>query len=251
MNKNKELYYSSEVFIIPLLILLMMVIVFWMESQFNLNFNYLGVYPRSLVGLRGVLFSPFIHGDIKHLFNNSVPFFVLTSALFYFYRNIRWKVLIYGALLTGVLTWLIGRTSLHIGASGVIYMLTSFLLFRGIFSKQYQLTALSFIVIFLYGGLIWYVFPVDEKISWEGHLSGFIVGFLFSLFFNKETLKNKKYIWENENYNPEEDAFMKHFDDDGNFIEQVSSPESLEQIDDLTKVNYIFKKKISEEEEEL
>jgi len=251
MNKNKDLYYSSEIIIFPLLLLLLMVIVFWVESQFNLNFNYLGIYPRRIIGLRGVLFSPFIHGDMKHLFNNSIPFLVLTSALFYFYRNIRWKVLIYGAILTGVLTWLIGRPSLHIGASGIIYMLTSFLLFRGIFSKQYQLTALSFIVIFLYGGLIWYVFPVDEKISWEGHLSGFIIGLLFSLLFNKETLKNKKYHWENENYNPEEDPFMQHFDDDGNFIEQLPPSEEIDETINPINVNYILKKNALEEDKEL
>jgi membrane associated rhomboid family serine protease len=252
MNKNKELYYSNEVFLIPLLILLVMVIVFWIESQYNLNFNYLGIYPRKFEGLRGVLFSPFIHGDVKHLFNNSIPFLVLTSALFYFYRSIRWKVLIYGAILTGVLTWLIGRPSLHIGASGIIYMLTSFLLFRGIISKQYQLTALSFIVIFLYGGLIWYVFPVDEKISWEGHLSGFITGLLFSLLFNKETLKNKKYNWEKENYNPEKDPFMKHFDEDGNFIEELAHTEENEQaIDNPISVNYILKKNTLKEDKDL
>jgi len=226
-----------------------MVIVFWFESIFNFNFNYLGIYPRKLVGLRGIIFSPFIHGDIKHLFNNSIPILVLTSALFYFYRNIRWKVLIYGTLLTGLLTWLIGRTSLHIGASGVIYMLTSFLLFRGIFSKQYQLTALSFIVIFLYGGFIWYVFPIDDKISWEGHLSGFIVGLFFSLLFNKETLKNKKYIWEREEYKPEEDAFMKHFDEEGNFIEELTSEEDVEEESKPLQVNYILKKNKLEEDE--
>ena len=140
MNRKNELYYSNEVLLYPLLILLSIVVVFWIESRFNFNFNYLGIYPRKFEGLRGILFSPFIHGDTKHLFNNSIPLIVLSSALFYFYRSIRWKVLIYGLLLTGLLTWFIGRPSNHIGASGVIYMLTAFLMFRGILSKQYQLT---------------------------------------------------------------------------------------------------------------
>ena len=144
MNRKNELYYSNEVLLYPLLILLSIVVVFWIESRFNFNFNYLGIYHRKFEGLRGILFSPFIHGDTKHLFNNSIPLLVLSAALLYFYRSIRWKVLIYGLLLTGFLTWLIGRPSLHIGASGVIYMLTAFLMFRGIISKQYQLTALSF-----------------------------------------------------------------------------------------------------------
>mgnify|MGYP001626879670 FL=1 len=198
MTKKDNLYFSNDVLLFPLLFLLAIVVVFWIESRFNINLNHLGIYPRKIEGLRGILFSPFIHGDVKHLFNNAIPLLVLTSALFYFYRRIRWKVLIYGLLLTGLFTWLIGRSNIHIGASGVIYMLTAFLMFRGILSKHYQLTALSFGVIFLYGGFIWYIFPTDPKISWEGHLSGFIVGIIFALIFNKQTLAVKKYVWQNE-----------------------------------------------------
>ena len=106
-------------------------------------------------------------------------------------------------------------------------MLTSFLLFKGIFSKQYQLTALSFAVIFIYGSFIWYIFPTDPKISWEGHLSGFIVGLLFALVFNKNPLEDKKYEWEKETYNPDEDTFLKHFDENGNFIE--NKPDELKE----------------------
>jgi len=247
MSNNKQLYYSNDVIIYPLFFLLLIVMVFWVETQFHLNFNYLGIYPREIKGLRGILFSPFIHGDIKHLFHNSIPLVVLTTALFYFYRNIRWKVLGYGLLLTGLLTWIIGRPSLHIGASGVIYMLTSFLLFRGIFSKQYQLTALSFVVIFLYGGFIWYVFPTDEKISWEGHLAGLLVGFLFSLVFTNVNLKNKEYSWEKESYKPEEDLFMQHFDEDGNFVASEPAPKNESDEGETSNrgssiiINYTYK----------
>jgi len=225
MPNKKDLHFSTDVLIYPLLFLLLIVGVFWVESRFNLSFNYLGIFPREIGGLKGILFGPFIHGDVKHLFNNSIPLLVLTTALFYFYRRIRWKVLLFGLLLTGLFTWIIGRPSLHIGASGVIYMLTAFLMFKGILSKQYQLTALSFMVIFLYGGFIWYIFPTDPKISWEGHLSGFIVGVLFSFIFKKNPIENKKYEWEKENYNPEEDVFLQHFDENGNFVE--STPEDL------------------------
>jgi membrane associated rhomboid family serine protease len=197
----------------------MIVFVFWVETRFDLNFNYLGILPREFSGLRGIFLGPFIHSDVNHLFNNSIPLFVLGMALFYFYPHIRWKVMLWGLILTGLLTWIIGRPALHIGASGVIYMLTAFLMFKGIFSKQYQLTALSFAVVFLYGSFLWYVFPIDPKISWEGHLSGLVVGFLFSILFRTDHLENKKYVWEHEDYDPEEDAFLKHFDDEGNFIE--------------------------------
>jgi len=249
MSRKNELYYSNDVLLYPLLILLSIVVIFWMESIFNLNFNYLGIYPRKLEGLRGILLSPFIHGNTKHLFNNSVPLLVLSSALFYFYRTIRWKVLIYGLLLTGFLTWLIGRPSLHIGASGVIYMLTAFLMFRGIISKQYQLTALSFGVIFLYGSFIWYIFPTDPKISWEGHLSGFMVGVIFAFIFNKQSLPKKKYAWQKEDYNPEDDPFMRNFDEDGNFIETDPDLKNLQE--NKTTVNYILKKKKPKGEDNL
>ena len=251
MTKKDNLYFSNDVLLFPLLFLLAIVVVFWIESRFNINLNYLGIYPRKIEGLRGILFSPFIHGDVKHLFNNAIPLLVLTSALFYFYRRIRWKVLIYGLLLTGLFTWIIGRSNIHIGASGVIYMLTAFLMFRGILSKHYQLTALSFSVIFLYGGFIWYVFPTDPKISWEGHLSGFIVGIIFALIFNKQTLPVKKYVWQNEDYNPDDDPFMKNFDEDGNFIETVSETETVESQKEPSSINYIFKKSISEEKKDL
>ena len=251
MIKKDNLYFSNDVLLYPLLFLLAIVVVFWIESRFNINLNYLGIYPRKIEGLRGILLGPFIHGDVKHLFNNAIPLLVLTSALFYFYRKIRWKVLIYGLLLTGLFTWLIGRSNIHIGASGVIYMLTAFLMFRGILSKHYQLTALSFSVIFLYGGFIWYVFPTDPKISWEGHLSGFIVGIIFALIFNKQTLPVKKYVWQNEDYNPDDDPFMKNFDEDGNFIETVSETEIVESQKEPSSINYIFKKSISEEKKDL
>jgi len=255
MSIKKELKFSTDVVIYPLLFLLILVIVFWVESKFNLNFNYLGIYPREIKGLRGIIFGPFIHGNAKHLFNNAIPLVVLSSALFYFYRDIRWKVLLLGLLLTGFLTWLIGRPSLHIGASGVIYMLTSFLLFKGIFSKQYQLTALSFVVIFLYGGFIWYIFPTDPKISWEGHLSGFLVGLLFAIFFKKNYISYKKYEWEKEDYNPEEDVFLQHFDEEGNFIED--KPQKIdediveEKNPSKVTIKYIFKKSPKNDREEL
>lgn len=228
MPKTNQLDFSPSVIYYPLLFVMVLWILYWIEVRFHLNFNSFGIYPRKLVGLRGILFSPFIHGGLEHLFNNSVPLFGLTAALFYFYRNVRWKVLLYGMLLTGLATWIIGRPSLHIGASGVVYMLTSFLFFSGIFSKQYQLTALALVVVFLYGGLVWYVFPIDSKISWEGHLSGFLVGFVFSFIFKGIPIERKKYEWEKEDFIPENDPFINQFDENGNFIEKKPEVEAIE-----------------------
>ena len=210
---------------------------FWFEIRFGFDFNYLGIQPRNLQGLRGILFSPFIHSDIKHLFHNTIPLFILTMALFYFYRPISWKVLILGLLFTGMFTWIIGRPANHIGASGIIYLLASFLFFKGIFSKYYRLIALSFIVVFLYGGLLWFIVPVDPKISWEGHLSGLIVGFIFALIYKQNIEKRPKFEWEKETYNSDEDVFMQHFDEHGNFVERKEE----ELLENDTSYNYIFK----------
>ena len=179
-----------------------------------------------------------------------MPLFVLSTALFYFYKNLRWKVLIYGLLLSGLLTWIIGRPAVHIGASGVVYMLAAFLLFKGIFSKQYQLTALSLVVVFLYGGLLWYLLPIDPKISWEGHLSGFGVGLVFAFFFKEIPIETKKYDWEKDDYNPEEDDFVKQFDENGNFIEKVADePQEVEQVQ--VRIVYTYRKEVENGKEGL
>jgi len=245
MLNKADPYFSKDVVLFPLAFVFVMWIVFWVESKFHFNFNSYGVYPLTFSGLRGILFAPFIHSNIEHIFNNSIPIFVLTAALFYFYRGLRWQVIIYGLLLTGFATWLIGRPANHIGASGVVYMLAAFLFFKGILSKQYQLTALSLVVVFLYGSLLWYLFPIDPDISWEGHASGFIVGIVFAFVFKKNTLPIKKFEWQREDYNPDEDPFMRQFDEHGNFFERP-----LESEDDQTEeseptplqIRYYFKK---------
>ena len=135
--------------------------------------------------------------------------------------------MIIGLLLTGLITWLIGRPAMHIGASGVVYMLTSFLFFKGAFSRHYRLMALALVVVFLYGGLLWYLFPIDPKISWEGHVSGFGVGMLLALLLRPKKPSEPIYAWESPEYDPEKDEFMQQFDEDGNFIgDQQSDPDS-------------------------
>ncbi|NNK28616.1 MAG: rhomboid family intramembrane serine protease, partial [Flavobacteriaceae bacterium] len=176
---------------------------------------------------------------IDHLYNNTIPLFVLSTALFYFYRKIAWKVVIFGILLSGLLTWVIGRPANHIGVSGFIYVLVSFTFFKGIFAKHYRLIALSLIVVFLYGSMVWGTLPIQEGISWEGHLSGMLTGLLFAIIFRKEIAKPKKFIWEEEHYNEEDDEFMKHFDEDGNFIEDLDT----ENADEEQRIKYHFKSK--------
>lgn len=221
---------------------------FWADIRFDLNMRNLGIFPRRLEGLAGIVFTPLVHKDLGHIANNSISLLALLSMLFYFYQKISWKVLFWGVVLSGLATWLIGRPAYHIGASGVVYVMVSFLFFKGIYSKYYRLIALSLIVVFLYGGLLWYVFPIDPKISWEGHLSGFFVGFLLAVLIKSRVEPEKKYKWEQEDYKEEDDPFLRHFDEDGNFIEHL--PEELEETttEELPKeepyvqIKYIFKR---------
>lgn len=247
MSGKSKLKFTNDVILYPLGMVLFLWIIFWAEFRFGWKLKYFGIYPQKIDGLKGIVFGPFVHGDLQHLFNNSVPLLVLTTSLFYFYRAIRWRVLILGILFTGLLTWIIGRPALHIGASGVVYLLAAFLFFKGIFSKQYQLTALALVVVFLYGSLLWYLFPIDPKISWEGHLSGFAVGFIFALIFRKNPIESRKYPWEQEGYDSDADPFLKHFDENGNFIEHVDQEE--EPIKTDITIRYTYKDKESKKEE--
>ena len=239
MSENQYFKFSPSLLIVPLAAVLAIWTVFWLEVKLGVSFHTYGLYPRRWVGLRGVVFSPFIHSSLEHLYNNTVPLAVLSLALFYFYRQKAWKVLLWGWLLSGLLTWLIGRQSYHIGASGIIYLLASFVFFKGIFQKHFRLVALSLAVVFIYGSMLWYIFPVKDGISWEGHLSGFLSGLFLAKFFRVQAPPIKKYEWEKEGYNEEEDEFLRHFDEHGNFVE---NPESgIEKEPPI--IRYYYKKR--------
>ncbi|NAS14189.1 rhomboid family intramembrane serine protease [Poritiphilus flavus] len=240
MSDERYFRFSNRVLIAPMLSILLIWSVFWFEIRFQVNLNDLGIYPRTLSGLKGILLSPVLHGSLEHLYNNTLPLLILMASLFYFYRDVALRVVLIGILFSGILTWIIGRPSFHIGASGVIYVLASFIFFKGIFTKHYRLVALSMMVVFLYGGLLWYIFPIKEGISWEGHLSGFITGLLLAVFVKTSVPKPVKYVWEKEDYNEEQDDFLKHFDEDGNFIENID--EETGDANAEIKITYHYKK---------
>jgi membrane associated rhomboid family serine protease len=219
MEDESQLKISKSIFFIPILYVVGIWFVYWVEIYFNINFNKYGVLPRDLIGLRGVVFTHFIHSDAKHLFNNSIPLFVLLLSIFYFYRDIAYKVLFVGGLLSGLLTWVIARDSYHIGASGIVYLLFSFIFFSGIIRKHYRLVALSFMVIFLYGSMIWYVLPIKEGMSWEGHLSGLLIGLCFAVFYRNKGLTKEEHEFSKT-------AFDLLFDENGNY----APPEIEEEV---------------------
>lgn len=253
-TEQEHFRFSLGVLIYPILFVLAIWTVLSIEVNFGLDFTTWGVRPRTGFGLRGILFSPFIHSGVTHLWHNTGPLMVLSMALFYFYRPIAWKVLILIVLLSGFGTWLIGRPSYHIGMSGVIYGLFSFLFLKGVVAKHKRLIALSLVVVFLYGSLIWGTMPMKDGVSWEGHLSGFIAGVLLALRFRESVPKPQKYIWESPDYNEEEDPFMRQFDADGNFVEFEPEEELLEEATDeapSVKVHYVFRPKSRSKEEDL
>lgn len=242
MNDSHHFKFTPSVWIVPFLLLGFIWAIFIFENVFNIDWSSHGIMPRTLSGLQGIVFSPFLHGDLNHIANNSIPLFILTTALIYFYRSISLKVLFYGILLSGVITWVIGRESYHIGASSLIYVLVSFIFFKGMMSQYFRLIALSLAVVVFYGGMIWYVFPqVDGHISWEGHLAGLITGFLFAKYFKTpDYVKDTQFHWEKPDFNPEEDMFMKHFDENGNFVNTPAPEEEINEQDILKEIQYFY-----------
>ena len=235
--------FTKAVILLPLFFVLTLWLVFWYELQFQHNLSHFGIYPREVYGLKGIVFSPFLHGDIEHLANNSVALLVLLPILRYFYKEQSFVVLLFGILFSGLGTWLLGRPSYHIGASGLIYALVSFIFFKGIFTKYYRLVALSFTIVILYGGSVWYMFPnVKEGISWEGHLAGFLVGLALALVLKTPQFsKPIFYEWEKPDFNPELDPFMKNFDEKGNFNPPPKPEEVIkEYFNSSMKVIYEF-----------
>ncbi len=242
MNDYHHFKFTPSVWLVPLLLLILIWFVFFLEHSFNADLTSHGILPRTVSGLQGVLFSPFLHGSLNHIANNSIPLFILITALIYFYRDISLKILFYGILLSGLITWVIGRESYHVGASSLIYVLVSFIFFKGMMTQYYRLMALSMAVVLFYGGMIWYVFPdIDKTISWEGHLAGLITGFFFAAYYITPDYKKAiQYNWEKPDFNPEDDIFMKHFDENGNFVNTLNEEEKVDQDSSTATINYVY-----------
>jgi len=164
---EKKRFYISLVY--SVLFLLIIWLVWFVEITLDLDFARYGLFPRKLSGLKGIIFAPLIHANLTHLFNNSVPMLVLTTALFYFYPDLSVRIFLLTYLMVGIWVWVGGRDSYHIGASGLVYGLASFLFFSGVFRNYIRLMAVSLVVVFLYGSLVWGIFPI--RMVYPGNLT--------------------------------------------------------------------------------
>lgn len=178
---------------VPLLLVLLIWSVYLWGLWGNDGFYWLGIYPRSVGGLVGVFLSPLLHSGAQHAFSNSVPLLLLGAALFYFYPQRALSVTAIGWLGSGLGVWLIGRPEYHIGASGLVYAIAAFIFTSGVRSGQKRLAAISLLVVFLYGGLVWGLLPLDMSLSWEGHLSGALLGVAMSVSHRDENFKREGY----------------------------------------------------------
>lgn len=192
---------------IPGVFVFLMWLVKVVEFMFEIDLTHLGIFPLSVNGLQGILFSPLIHEGFGHLFNNSLPLFLLGTFLFYFYSEIAVKVSFWIYFLTGISVWIAGREAWHIGASGLIYGLASFLFFSGIIRRHYRLAGLSLLIVFLYGSMVWGIFPdVYRDVSWESHLLGFVAGIMLSVIFRKQGPQAPVYEWPEDEVSSGEDS---------------------------------------------
>jgi membrane associated rhomboid family serine protease len=171
--------------VIPLFLIFILYLLKFLEVGMDWDFRRLGVYPMEQRGVFGIFAHPLVHGSLRHLLANTLPLFFLSWCLFYFYRHIASYIFFAIWIGCGALTFLIGKPGWHIGASGLIYGFAFFLFFSGILRKYVPLIAISLLVTFLYGGIIWHMFPYfsPTNMSWEGHLSGGIMGVLCAFVF--------------------------------------------------------------------
>lgn len=202
--KNSQFQTSSisEALLWPSLLLMILWLFYWGQHLFLFPFYQLGVQPKTVSGLIGILTMPLVHAqdDIRHIFNNSVPIFILTATLVHFYQSIALRVFVLLWISTGILVWAFAPANghFHIGISGVIYGLASFLFTSGVLRKFLPLQAISLFVVFVYGSMIWGLFPIEERISWEGHLAGFLSGIFIAFWYRRKGTQRPKYQYEIE-----------------------------------------------------
>lgn len=203
MRRVQSFGSTAEAIIYPVLLLAVMWMVFWADHLFpDIHFYTYGIRPQDPSSLPGILCMPLIHAkhEIAHIVNNSLPTAILLGTLVYYYRQVALRVFILSWILTGIGVWLFAENSFsyHIGMSGVIYALAGFLFTSGVLRRYLPLQGISLFVAFIYGSMIWGIFPIQARVSWEGHLAGLCVGVLLAFIYRKQGPQRPKYFYEIE-----------------------------------------------------
>ena len=203
MMRNNQFGSTFEAIMYPLLLVIVMWLVFWADHLFpEIDFYKFGVMPNNIDSWKGVLFMPLIHSnsEVGHIINNSLPTVILLAAIVFYYRDIALRVFTMSWLFTGIGVWVFAanNNSYHIGMSGVVYAMAAFLFVSGVLRKHKALQGISLFVAFVYGGMVWGVFPTKEHVSWEGHLAGMLVGVALAFVFRKKGPQAPKFLYEIE-----------------------------------------------------
>jgi len=216
--------------------------VFFIDQGTALDLRSFGLRPRTIEGLIGILTYPLLHSGWEHITNNSVTAFVLLFGMFSFYGRLGWQVLAWSWIMSGLWMWIAARDGNHIGFSGVIYALASFIFFAGVIRKYFRLMALSAVVVFLYGSMVWGIFQMNPQISWEGHLFGAIAGIILAFYFKQSGPQRPKYSWELEE---EEDGldFESQFMEENDVENKDINKEPSTNADGPIQIQYVYKKK--------
>lgn len=190
----------------PLLFTILIWLIEWGAHISGVRMISLGILPRTTEGLAGIITAPFIHGDLDHILSNTAPLLIVSTGMIYFYKELAYRVMATIWLMTGFWVWMFARPEWHIGASGLIYGFVCFLFFSGIFRRDTRLTAISLLVTFLYGSLVWGILPINQLVSFESHLFGSVAGIFSAYYFRLEGPVKPKPQWEideeNELLNP-------------------------------------------------
>jgi len=227
MNKEKKKLLRSIYF--PTLFIFTIWIVEIYKLVFDLNLYSFGIFPLRSYGLIGIITAPLIHADFNHLFANTIPLLVLGASVFYFYRNVAFSLIFFSYLITGILVWMGGRQAFHIGSSGFIYALISFVFLSGIIKNDTRLLALSLLVVFLYGSMIWGILPFDSKISWESHLFGALTGISLAFIYRNEGPIRQEYQWRNHQFDEDENENSEYNENEPDESNKTNTTPPLEK----------------------
>jgi membrane associated rhomboid family serine protease len=171
-----------------------------LDGALDLDLGRFGVRPREFAGLVGIFVAPLLHGSFAHLATNTLPLLVLGTGMLYLYPNSCVKVMPAVYLGPGIAVWLLARpSSVHIGASGLVYGFVSYILVAGMIRRDRRAIAASLLVAFLYGSTVWGVLPIEPGVSWQTHLAAALIGFALAIALRQlDVPPRKRYEWEDE-----------------------------------------------------